>query len=114
VEVQPNGVITLFDNNNPSTVTHQPGGTAHGQAWKLDTANMIATPIENIDLGVASLALGSSRVLSNGNYEWQAGFVNSGKQAITFEYTPSGTLVYKQQTDSGSYRSFRWQDLYTP
>lgn len=77
-------------------------------------SNMIATPIENIDLGVVSIALGSSRVLSNGNYEWQAGFVNNGKPAITFEYTPSGTLVYKQQTDSASYRSFRWQNLYSP
>ncbi len=113
VEVQPDGTITLFDNNNPSTVTHQPGGTARGQAWRLDTTNMIATPIENIDLGVVSQALGSSRVLSNGNYEWQAGFIG-GNEAITFEYTPSGTLVYKQQTDSASYRSFRWQNLYTP
>ncbi len=99
VEVQPDGSLTLFDNNNPSSVTQQPGGNARGQAWRLNTTNMIATPIENIDLGVVSLALGSSRLLSNGNYEWQAGFINMN-EAITLEFTPSGTLVYKQQTDS--------------
>lgn len=113
VEVQPNGIITLFDNNNPSSVTHQPGDTAHGQAWKLDTTNMVATPIVNIDLGVVSLAVGSSALLSNGNYEWEAGFINNS-EAQTFEYTPSGTLVYKEQTDAVIYRSFRMQDLYTP
>lgn len=113
VEVQSNGIITLFDNNNPSSVTQQPGDIAHGQAWKLDTASMIATPVVNISLGVVSLALGSSALLSNGNYEWQAGFIN-GNEAQTFEYTPTGTLVYKQQSDGVTYRSFRMHDLYTP
>ncbi len=113
VEIQPNGLMTLFDNNNPSPAAQQPGGTAHGQAWKLDTANMIATPVVNIDLGVVSPAVGSAALLSNGNYEWQAGFI-SGNTAQTFEFTPSGTLVYKQQSDALTYRSFRLRDLYTP
>ncbi len=113
VEFQSNGLLTLFDNNNPSSVTEQPGGDAHGQVWKLDTANMIATPVVNIDLGVVSSAVGSATLLSNGNYEWQAGFINND-EAQTFEYTPAGTLVYKQQSDSLTYRSFRLPDLYTP
>ncbi len=113
VEVQPNGVLTLFDNNNPSSFAQQPGGTAHGQAWSLNTSTMVATPVVNIDLGVYSLAVGSSALLSNGNYEWQAGFIGNA-ESQTFEYTPSGTLVYKQQSDSTTYRSFRLQDLYTP
>ena len=113
VEVQSNGLITLFDNNNASAVTQQPGGTAHGQAWRLDTADMVATPVVNIDLGVVSPAVGSATLLSNGNYEWEAGFVNN-REARTFEYTPSGVLVYEQQSDAITYRSFRLQDLYTP
>ena len=113
VEFQPNGILTLFDNNNASSVTQQPGGTAHGQAWSLNTSTMIATPVVNIDLGVVSQAVGSATLLSNGNYEWQAGFINFS-QAQTFEFTPSGSLVYKQQSDALTYRSFRLPDLYTP
>ena len=113
VRFQSNGLLALFDNNNASTVTNQPGGTAHGQAWNLDLSNMVATPIENIDLGVVSQAVGSAALLSNGNYEWQAGFINNN-EAQTFEFTPAGALVYKQQSDSLTYRSFRMPDLYTP
>jgi arylsulfate sulfotransferase len=113
VRFQPNGLLALFDNKNPSSATHQPGGTARGQAWKLDTANMVATPVVNIDLGVVSPAVGSATLLSNGNYEWQAGFVNFS-QAQTFEFTPSGTPVYHQQSDSITYRSYRMRDIYTP
>ena len=113
VEFQANGLLTLFDNNNASKVTQQPGGTAHGQVWRLDTANMVATPVVNIDLGVISQAVGSATLLSNGNYEWQAGFINNS-QAQTFEFTPSGTLAFHSESDSLTYRSFRLPDIYTP
>jgi hypothetical protein len=103
----------LFDNNNASSVIEQTGGTAHGQAWNLDTSTMTATPVVDIDLGVISQAVGSAVLLSNGNYEWQAGFINND-QAQTFEYTPSGSLIYKQQSNALTYRSFRLTDLYTP
>lgn len=113
VRFMSNGLLTLFDNNNASTVTQQPGGTAHGQAWQLDTSHMIATPVVNVDLGVVSPAVGSAGLISNGDYHWQAGFVNNS-HADTFETTPSGTQVYKEQIDSLSYRAFRLQNLYTP
>ncbi len=109
----PNGLLTLFDNNNASTVTQQPGGDAHGQAWRLNTATMVATPVENIDLGVVSPAVGSADLLSNGNIQWQAGYIN-GDSAQTFEFTPSGDLVYKELSQVLTYRSFRLADLYTP
>ena len=112
-EIEANGLLTLFDNNNASSATQQPGGTAHGQAWQLDTVRNIATPVENIDLEVGSSVVGSAVLLSNGNYEWQAGYVDNS-YAQTLEFTPSGTLVYKEQSDSFSYRSFRLRDLYTP
>ncbi|HMH14571.1 MAG TPA: aryl-sulfate sulfotransferase [Edaphobacter sp.] len=113
VQFQSNGLLTLFDNNNASSVTEQTGGTAHGQAWNLDTSTMTATPVVDIDLRVISQAVGSAVLLSNGNYEWQAGFINND-QAQTFEYTPSGSLIYKQQSNALTYRSFRLTDLYTP
>ncbi len=113
VRFQSNGQLTLFDNNNRTTVTEQPGGTSHGQAWNLDTSTMTATPVVNIDLGVFSPAVGSATLLSNGNYEWQAGFVNND-QALTYEYTPSGALVFKDLINALSYRSFRMANLYTP
>jgi hypothetical protein len=114
VEVHSNGVLTLFDNNVPSTVTQQPGGNAHGQAWTLDTKDMIATPIENIDLGVVAIAGGTAQWLANGNsYAWQAGFVNNDQEQ-SFEYTPSGNLLFHEQSDSEAYRAFRVADLYTP
>jgi len=113
VEIHPNRTLTLFDNNVASTVTQQPGGDARGQAWTLNTSTMIATPIENINLGVVSLAVGTAQLLSNGNYTWQAGFINFD-QSQSFEYTPSGTLVYHEQNDSLAYRTFRVKDLYSP
>ncbi len=113
VEIQANGLLTLFDNNNPSAANHQPGGDAHGQVWSLDTTHMVATPVMNVDLGVVSPAVGSAVLLSNGNYQWQAGFIG-GNTAQTFEYTPSGTLVYREQSDGLTYRAFRLRDLYTP
>ncbi len=108
---QSNGLLTLFDNNNASSVTQQPGGTAHGQAWNIDTVHMVATPVVNIDLGVVSSAVGSATLLSNGNYEWQAGFIGYN-ESQNFEFTPSGTLVYKEQSDSLTYRAFRLPNLY--
>lgn len=108
-----NGLLGLFDNNNASTATGMPDGTAHGQAWSLDLSHMIATPVVNHDLGVSSLAVGSTQLLSNGNYDFQAGFV-PGLEAQSFELTPSGALVWKNQTDSYSYRGLRLRDMYTP
>jgi hypothetical protein len=67
----------------------------------------------NVDLGVVSPALGSAGLIANGNYHWQAGFVNNS-EAQTLETTPSGTQVYKEQTDWVCYRTFRLQNLYTP
>jgi hypothetical protein len=105
--------MTLFDDNNPSTLTQQPGGDSRGQAWTVDTGTMIATPIQNVSLGVVSLAVGTAQLLSNGNYVWQAGFINGG-QSQTFEYTPSDSLVFHEFSDNLTYRAFRVQDLYTP
>ena len=110
---QANGLLSLFDDNNPSAASSQPGGNSHGQAWQLDTTNMVATPVVNFDLGSSSLALGSAVLLSNGNYEFNSGYIDN-RYGQTTEFTPSGDLVYKEQTDARLYRTFRLRDLYTP
>ncbi|MBV8569694.1 MAG: aryl-sulfate sulfotransferase [Acidobacteriaceae bacterium] len=107
-EFHSNGILTLFDNNALGSPA-----IAHGQAWSLNTSTMVATPIENIDLGVVSPIVGTAQLLANGNYVWQAGAVPPS-QSQSFEYTPSGTLVYHEQVDTWSYRAFRISDLYTP
>ncbi len=111
-EFESNGLLTLFDNGNERIASS--GGNSRGQAWRLDQTNMVATPVINFDLGVQSLAVGTASLLSNGNYWFQAGFVGSPLTSHTFEFTPSGTPVYKSFTDVGIYRVFRLRNLYTP
>ncbi len=108
VEFQANGQLTLFDNNNLQT-----GGTnSRGQAWSLDQTHMIATLEENFDLGTQSLALGSAQWLPNGDYWFGAGFINNASATQSFEFTPSGTLVFKDQTNHTTYRTFRIPSMY--
>ena len=64
-------------------------------------------------LSWTSPAVGSEALLSNGNYHWQAGFINNN-EAQTFETTPSGTEVYKEQVDRLTYRAFRIANFYEP
>jgi hypothetical protein len=112
-EIQSNGLLSLFDNNNPSPSNQQPGGNSHGQAWSLDFTHMVATPVVNVDLGTFSPAVGSAALLPNGNYTFTAGFIDT-KYTQIFEVTPSGTFAFEDQTDALTYRSFRLHDMYTP
>jgi hypothetical protein len=113
VEFEKNGLLTLFDNGNVRVAAS--GGNSRGQAWRLDEANFVATPVVNIDLGVQSLAVGTAQLLSNGNYWFHAGFVSPAPlTSHSFEVTPSGAFVYRSMTDQGIYRVFRLRNLYTP
>lgn len=104
---QNNGVLTLFDNNNLQT----DGADSRGQAWSLDETHLVATLVVDYDLGVRSLALGSAQWLPNGNYWFGAGFINSDETQST-EFTPSGSVVYKDQAGSNTYRVFRIPSMY--
>lgn len=112
VEFQSNGLLTLFDNGN-YRVAQNGGGDSRGQAWSLDLANMVATPVVNFDLGAFSAAVGYASLLSNGNYDFSAGYLNNGTTAQTSEFDPSGNLVYRDQVNTFSYRGIRLPDLYT-
>ncbi len=111
-QFQANGVLTLFDNGN-YRIHQAGGGNSRGQGWQLDEVHMIATPVANFDLGVFSAAVGYASILSNGNYDYSAGFINGGTQTQTTEFTPGGTAVYKQGVNAFTYRVFRLPDLYT-
>lgn len=106
VEFQSNGLLTLFDNNNLQT-----GSDSRGQAWSLDQTHLVATPVVNVDLGVVSSALGSAQYLPNGNYWFGAGFINFDETQSS-EVTPSGTIVFKDQENTTTYRTFRLPSMY--
>ena len=112
-QFQSNNVLTLFDNGDLRV--SQQGGNSRGQGWSLDEVNLIATPVENVDLGVYAFAVGYATILSNGNYDFGASFV-PGQKSFTFEFTPSNNqLVYEQEVVGlpFSYRPMRLPDLYT-
>ena len=109
-EFESNGLLTVFDNGNTRNLLH--GGNSRGQAWRLDEANKIATPVVNIDVGAFSVATGSAQLLSNGNYHFDLGFIN-GSASASEEYTPTGVLQFEQLFPSNvNYRSFRLKSLY--
>ncbi len=111
MEFQSNGLLSLFDNGN-YRIAQMGGGDSRGQAWKLDQTNLVATLEVNVDLGVQSLAVGSAQLLSNGNYWFDAGFLNGGSGTQGSEVTPSGTIVFKDESSHNTYRSFRLTNMY--
>lgn len=93
--------------------------TNRGQAWKIDEEAKTATLVMNADLGVYAVAVGSSQMLSNGNYSWESGFINPGPAGIgqiysqTTETFPDGKIVYTQKASGAlTYRSFRVANMY--
>jgi arylsulfate sulfotransferase len=93
-----------------------PESNNRGQVWELDEQAMTATLIVNADLGVYSPAVGSAQSLSGGGYSFESGMVNPpAVSSRATEVAADGKIVYAQQSDgTGTYRSFRVPDLYTP
>jgi len=104
---QNNGLLTLFDNNNMKT----DGVDSRGQAWSLDQTHLVATLVQDYDLGVESFALGAAQWLPSGNYWFGAGFINYDETQAT-EFTPSGSVVFKDQSGNTTYRAFRIPTMY--
>jgi hypothetical protein len=64
----------------------------------------------NVDFSFYSSAYGTSQILPNGNYWWQAGAAPGPNNTRSFEYVPSGYTggtVYAIQFADTAYRSFR-------
>ncbi len=107
--------LMVFDNGN-TRVAAMKGGHSRGQVFEVDEINRTARPILNVDLGVYSAAVGSADRLRNGNYHFDAGFVQTvrGFDAYSLEFDQAGKVVYNSKADNILYRSFRISDMYTP
>jgi hypothetical protein len=105
-------MLTLFDNGNTRHAT-DPSADSRGQALSLDESAMTVDFYGNVDFDFYSSGYGTSQILDNGNYWWQAGAVggqNSADPTRSFEYLPSGYTgikAYSVEFADTAYRSFR-------
>ena len=103
----------LFDNGNTRQAANA-SANSRGQVLQLDEANRTAHLLLNADLGAFSFALGAAQKLPNGNYHFDAGWLD-GNTSQSMEVDPvSGNVVYAIQIETPAYRTFRMRDLYTP
>jgi arylsulfate sulfotransferase len=107
--------LLVFDDGN-TRVAVMNGGNSRGQVLQIDEQNRVATPVLNADLGVYAAAVGSAEKLRDGNYHFDAGFVqeNNTIDSYSFEVNPSGQIVYDAHQNTILYRTFRMTDMYTP
>jgi len=92
-----------------------PKSNNRGQVWELDEQAMTAALVVNADLEVYSPGVGSAQSLSGGGFSFESGMINPpaffGRAT---EVGVNGKIVYTQQLEGPSYRSFRVPDLYSP
>lgn len=107
--------LLVFDDGNTRVAAMQ-GGNSRGQVFQIDEQNRVATPILNVDLGVYAAAVGSAQDLANGNYHFDAGFVqeNQTVDSYSFEFDPASQIQYEAFQNVILYRTFRMADMYTP
>ena len=74
------------------------------------------TPVLNADLGVYAAAVGSAQLLRDGDYHFDAGFVqeNNTIDSYSFELNAAGQVQYEAHQNVVLYRTFRMTDMYTP
>ena len=112
-----NATLTVFDNGN-TWHSLDPAANSRGQVIRIDEGTRTASFALNADLGAYAIALGSAAALENGNYHFNAGWINdpSGQPSYskTVEVAPSGDILYSLAVQATNYRTFRMRDLYTP
>jgi hypothetical protein len=64
--------LTLFDNGNTRHAT-DPSADSRGQALTIDETALTVDIHTNVDFSFYSSGYGTSQILDNGNYWWQAG-----------------------------------------
>jgi arylsulfate sulfotransferase len=107
--------LLVFDDGN-TRVAEMNGGNSRGQVLQLNEKNLTVTPVLNADLGVYAAAVGSAERLRDGNYHFDAGFVqeNNTIDSYSYEVEPSGQIDYIAHQNAILYRTFRMTDMYTP
>jgi arylsulfate sulfotransferase len=107
--------LLVFDDGNTRVAVMQ-GGNSRGQVLQIDEQNRVATPVLNADLGVYAAAVGSAQLLRDGDYHFDAGFVqeNDTIDSYSFEVDPAAQVKYEAHQNVILYRTFRMTDMYTP
>jgi arylsulfate sulfotransferase len=105
-EFEANGLISLYDNGN-TRIQSAGQGHSRGQALQIDEVNHLVTLALNADLGNYSTALGSAQLLSNGNYVFDSGVVNSLAVGEADEVGPGGSIASTLRVNAMAYRTFR-------
>ncbi len=112
-----NSTISVFDNGN---TRHAQDSTANsrGQVIQLDEANRVASLVLNADMGVYSVALGTARLMSNGDFEFLAGWIvpsdpTQPSTSLSVEVDSSGQIVYSLEAATQVYRTFQMRSMYT-
>jgi arylsulfate sulfotransferase len=105
-------LLTLFDNGNTRRST-DPGADSRGQVLSINETALTTDIRANVDFTFFAAGYGTSEILDNGNYWWQAGAAggqNGPDPTRGMEYLPSGTTgtsVYSIEFADTAYRSFR-------
>jgi hypothetical protein len=105
-------LLSVFDNGNTRYASDNTA-RSRGQLIRLDELRRTATLVLNADLGAYAFALGSAQPLSSGTYHFEAGWILQTLLSHAIEVAASGEAIYKLQTETPVYRSFRMRDLYT-
>jgi len=108
--------LMVFDDGN-TRVAQLRGGNSRGQVLQVDETNLVVTPVLNADLGVYASAVGSAQHLHDGNYHFDAGFVqedNNVYDSYSIEVDASSQIRYEAHQNVILYRTFRLSDMYTP
>jgi hypothetical protein len=101
--------LTLFDNGNTRQATN-PDATSRGQVLSLNDTALTVDIHTNVNFPFYASGYGTSQILDNGNYWWQAGAAPAPDNTRGFEYVPSGytgITAYSIQFADTAYRSFR-------
>lgn len=115
-------VASLYDNGNtrraqnPGTVQN-----SRGMALNVDEVSMVATPVLYADLKTFCGGGGSAQRLNNGDYIFHNAIIATSKGDFISQHlevqpgsgTIYATINYGLQTDTNSYRSYRFASLYS-
>jgi hypothetical protein len=121
------GPLTVFDDGNTrradpplglgSTGCEPSNCASRGMALTVDETRMTVTPVLSDYLNVTAQAYGSAQLLENGDYYFDAGFVQDvhgyGLEVLPRFGGIDGTINYKFEGPT-LYRSFRLANLYQP
>lgn len=109
-------MLTIFDNGH-ARQDKDPKALSRGQKWQLDEKNMTATLVYNAKLPVFSGAVGEAQTLKNGDYSFDAGYLNvmTSPHGRTIETDRDGRVVFAMEVQGVlTYRTYRVDDIYSP